>query len=126
MKYTLVFLLFSLIAIKSTATIGCLSNSTTYTYINPEGFNRNGVPSYHHRYASDQRLSSSNFCTSPVVPTQNCYIYATREGWNSSYGTLVDYSTVNNCNLPIDDYIPFLLISIAGVSIYFLRGRIAV
>ncbi len=126
MKY--IFTLFILIFICSEgrAAVGCLSNSTTYTYINPEGINRNGVPSYFHRYASDQRLSTSNFCTSPVVPEQACYIYSTRDGWNSSYGTLVNYSTVDNCNVPIDDYIPFLLISLGVVSTYFIRQKFVV
>lgn len=123
MKYIFCFFLVLLVSSKVSADVGCLSNSTTYTYINPEGINRNGVPSYYHRYAADQRLSSSNFCTSPVVPSQPCYIYATRSGWNSSFGTLVNYSTVNNCNLPIDDYLPALLIAMGAVSMYFIRQK---
>jgi len=126
MKYIYICLLFLFIVVKTHGDVGCLSSNTTYTYINPEGINRNGVPSYYHRYESDRRLTSSNFCASPVEPAQGCYIYATRSGYTSSPGTLVNYTTVNNCNVPLDDYIPLLLISMAAFSVYYLRKRYVV
>ncbi len=124
----------------ATTSVGCLSSNTTYTYINEES---NSVRNNHrydddysssdqsghinrtfyHREEYDRNLTASNFCVTPITPSVACFIHATRSGYISSPGTLVNYSTVNNCNVPIDDYIPFLLVSIAGISVYFLRGR---
>jgi hypothetical protein len=114
-----IIILLSLTAIVSDAATGCLSNSTTYTYINPEGINRNGVPSYYHRYESDRKISTSTYC---VVPTGgSCYIYSTRSGYSSSPGTLVQYNTVNNC--AIDDYSHLLLGGLGLVGFFFIRKR---
>lgn len=107
------------VTIDSKAATGCLSNSTTYTYINPEGINRNGVPSYYHRYESDRMVSTSTYC---VVPTGgSCYIYSTRSGYSSSPGTLVQYNTVNNC--PIDDYVPLLVVGLAIAGFIYIRMK---
>lgn len=121
MKYIYFLLIFFFSAVQCHALVGCLSSSTTYTYINPEGINRNGVPSYFHRYESDRRLTSSNFCSSPVSPSQGCYIYSTRSGYTSSPGTLVNYTTTNNCNVPIDDYVGLIVVSLAGLGFLVLR-----
>ena len=126
MKYIYIFLICFLSAVKSYGLVGCLSSSTTYTYINPEGINRNGVPSYFHRYESDRRLTSSNFCSSPVSPSQGCYIFSTRSGYSSSPGTLVNYTTTNNCNTPLDNYAGFLMVSLAGLGFLVLRKRVQV
>lgn len=103
--------------------VGCLSNNTTYTYINPEGINRNGVPSYYHRYESDRNITANNFCVTQITPIQGCYIYATRSGYTSSPGTLANYSTVNNCNVDFDDYTSFTLVAFAGIGFFFIRRR---
>lgn len=124
----------------ATTNVGCLSSNTTYTYINEESYSvrnnhrydtdysssdRNGHVNrtFYHREEYDRSLTASNFCVTPITPSVACFIHATRSGYTSSPGTLVNYSTVNNCTVPIDDYIPFLLAAIAGISIYFLRGR---
>lgn len=108
---------------KCDAAVGCLSSNTTYTYINPEGINREGVPSYYHRYESDRNVTANNFCVTPITPTQGCYIYATRSGYSSSPGTLVNYSTVNNCNVALDDYVGYLVLGFAGVGFFYVRKK---
>jgi hypothetical protein len=109
----------SLLTLASQAATGCLSSNTTYTYINPEGINRNGVPSYYHRYESDRMVSTATYC---AVPTGgSCYIYATRSGYSSSPGTLVYYNTVNNCD--IDDYTGVLAAGFAMIGFFYIRKK---
>lgn len=142
LKYSAVFLMMLIpVSFCAATEVGCLSSNTTYTYINEESnstrnnhrnnnsysqSDRDGHVSrtFYHRDEDDRNLTANNFCIDPVYPTVSCFIHATRSGYSSSPGTLVNYSTVNNCYLPLDDYLPFLLISIAGVSMYFLRGRL--
>jgi len=122
-KHIFLFLLLSFCIVIVKADVGCLSSNTTYTYINPEGINRQGVPSYFHRYESDRSLTANNFCITPVSPSQGCYIYATRSGYSSSPGTLVNYTTVNNCNVPLDNYVALLVGSIAGLGFLTIRRK---
>jgi hypothetical protein len=102
------------------AATGCLSSSTTYTYINPEGRNREGVPSYYHRYESDRLVSASTYCQ--VNTGAGCYIYATRDGYSSSPGTIVQYSPINNC--PIDDYVNYIVVGFAIIGFVSFRKNI--
>gem|GEM_PF-2151933 len=118
--------------------VGCLSSNTTYTYINEESNSvrnnhktNNSYSSderaahvtynrvFYHRYESDRSLTANNFCTTPVVPAQNCWIHATRSGYTSSPGTIVNYTTVNNCDL--DGYDLFLLGALGLVSVWFIK-----
>jgi hypothetical protein len=112
-----VIFFFTLISFSVNAATGCLSSATTYTYINPEGVNRNGVPSYYHRYESDRMLSTETYCA--VNTGQGCYIYSTRSGYSSSPGTLVTFNTVNNC--PIDNYTGTLIVGFAIVGFVYIR-----
>lgn len=115
----ILIVLLCVFALETRANTGCRSNSTTYTYINPEGRLRNGVPSYYHRYESDRKLSTNTYC---VVDTDSpCYIYATRDGYSSSYGELVEYNPINNC--PIDDYVGVVVVIAAGAGYYYLGKR---
>jgi hypothetical protein len=115
----LIVLLLSIVSFNLQAATGCLSSSTTYTYINPEGINRNGVPSYYHRYESDRLLSTQTYC---VVNTgAGCYIYSTRSGYSSSPGTIVQYNPINNC--PIDDYAGLILAGFAVIGFVYIRKR---
>lgn len=140
MKQAVFFLLFLLFTISGYAHEGCLSSNTTYTYINEESqytrnshynnynyssSDRNGHVNrtFYHRYESDRNITASNFCTTPISPSTPCFIHATRSGYTSSPGTMVIYSEVDDCNLPIDDYIPFLFISLGISSIYFIRQK---
>jgi hypothetical protein len=109
--------LFILFSFNATASTGCLSSNTAYTYINPEGKLREGVPSYFHRYEADRLLSTSTYC---VVNTGSpCYIYATRSGYSSSPGTLVEYNSVNNC--PIDDYTGIMMVGFGIIGFAAIR-----
>ena len=108
---------FSSLSFNANAATGCLSSSTTYTYINPEGRNRNGVPSYYHRYESDRIASTNTYCQ--VNTGEGCYIYATRDGYSSSPGTIVQYSLVNNC--PIDDYVSYIVMGFAIIGFVYLK-----
>lgn len=127
MKFLITFFLVIFLAnFESNAAVGCLSNSTTYTYINPNGNYYSGAVGYYHRYEADRRLTSNTFCTSPVVPATACYIYATRSGYYSSPGTLVNYVTTNNCNVPLDGYELVLLSTIGLLSVLMIRNKYAV
>lgn len=108
---------FSSLSFSAKAATGCLSSSTTYTYINPEGKNRNGVPSYYHRYESDRIASNNTYCQ--VNTGEGCYIYSTRDGYTSSPGTIVQYSLVNNC--PIDDYVGYIVCGFAIIGFLSLK-----
>jgi hypothetical protein len=109
--------LFSLISFTVNAATGCLSNSTTYTYINSEGIDRNGVPSFYHRTEADRVASTSTYC---VVNTgQGCYINSTRSGYSSSPGTIVVYNNVNNC--PLDTYTTSLVIGFAILGFVLIK-----
>lgn len=127
MKFLITFFLVAFLAnFKAKATVGCLSNSTTYTYINPNGIYYSGAVGYYHRDEADRRLTSNTFCTSPVVPSTACYINSTRSGYSSSSGTLVNYVTTNNCNVPLDGYVSILLSSIALFSTVSIRNKFRV
>lgn len=112
-----IFFFFSSLSFSSKAATGCLSSNTTYTYINPEGINRNGVPSFYHRYESDRIASTNTYCQ--VNTGQGCYIYATRSGYSSSPGTIVQYSLVNNCS--IDDYINYIVVGFAIIGFVYFK-----
>ncbi|MDQ7947341.1 MAG: hypothetical protein REI78_13100 [Pedobacter sp.] len=121
MKYLqlIPILLLMLTTLGTQANTGCRSSSTTYTYINPEGRLRNGVPSYYHRYESDRLLSTSTYC---VVDTDSpCYIYATRSGYSSSPGELVEYNPVNNCD--IDSYVAVMVVICSGMGFMMLKRK---
>lgn len=121
--FVTLFLVFFLANFESKAAVGCLSSNTTYTYINPNGYYYSGAVGYYHRYESDRRLTSNTFCTSPVVPSTACYINATRYGYSSSPGTLVNYVTTNNCNVPLDGYEWVLLSTIGLFSVLLIRNK---
>lgn len=121
MKFKLLFLIaiFFNCYLNTKAATGCLSNSTTYTYINPEGINRNGVPSYYHRNEADRIISSNTSCV--VNSGQGCYIYSTRSGYSSSPGTIVEYNNPANC--PIDSYTIYLLGSSAIMGVALIKKK---
>lgn len=121
--------------------VGCLSSNTTYTYINEEPTSvrnnhktNNSYSSderaahvtynrvFYHRYESDRKLTASNFCTTPIAGS--CWIHSTRNDGgccSSSPGTLVNYSTYNNCDL--DGYDLFLLGALGLVSVWFIKKQ---
>ena len=43
-----------------------------------------------------------------------------------SPGALVNYTTTNNCNTPLDDYVEFLTGSLAGLGFLVLRKSLQI
>ncbi len=122
MKFSLfvfAFIFFSVASSNAQYIYGCVSDDTgliypdlisgtTYDITNPTQPNQGNFCSPRRVGTCKMRVSfKCSECTGPD-----------KKGWYYQAGTLTRY-----VECPIDDYIPFMLISIAGVAVLFIRNK---
>ena len=121
---------------KLQAQVGCRTGNYIYTVQN--GTAKNGSSTIP-KFTATDRITIRNYDNDPNCGidrnTSNSYPLAspTRENPNSDctsdfslpdIGKLITYNNRDNtCHVPLDDYIPILLIASAGLGFFFLRKR---
>lgn len=110
-KVFFVFVFAMLLANAVNATTGCIYSSG-YIYYSQHG-NYGGYPNYDY---SPRIMDSSVYCV--VESSSYCRI----DGSDGVWGNIVTFSMVDNC--PIDDYICWLLLPIAGLGFIQIKKRI--
>lgn len=103
------------------ADTGCFYAASNYIYFVPTSApNGVSVPTYAlDNPATDYRVTASSYCYGQAGGANSCYI-RNYTGGASGYGVLVTYSPLP---CPIDDYIAWLLLPIAGLGFVLIKKR---
>lgn len=122
------FIFFGVCSSKAQSYYGCVSNDTGLIYPNnvygstyePYDAQSPGVGNYcSPKYEGSCRIRSRTKCRGCGEAVNEAKWWQTPDWWYYQAGN--EYSYVA---CPIDDYIPFILVAIAGTGFFFIRNKL--